>query len=438
MPIVQAFFAFDFNALINAFFQDIFILAFFAAIALIYWLGTSFRIDDDKLFIKSGVFFTLSRVYNKQSICVIDIKRPLYYRIFGAAKITLYFKNHALPKKISFVMPKKAAFNAAETLMPLKRENSVFEPVGFERFVLVLLSANALTTALFLWYTLQTVSDFTGRDIFEVTQIAGENFLRFEKLLEQFLPAGIAFLTAIVFGIAGFSFLNSFFRSGGLRVCRWGGIIYCAGGILSKTERRIDIKSVSSCDVRITPTSRILKRYAVYVTAGSFKQSDFPVMIIKKGQAHTVQTLFADYSPCTGNISNVKHKSLLQYLYKPVICLVISTLLFLLAYYFIPMSVPTFAVLIILCVGACLQSLEGFFKEGVCTNSNRTLSIHYARFFTLHKVCVFSNAAMYTLFQTPFGVRKKYATFYSGLPSGITFRARGVSPLKAGRIKFVE
>ncbi len=425
---VQALFAFDLNALINAVFQDIFILLFFAALAVIFWYNTLFEVKNDEIFIKSGVFFQYSRVYKKQSICVLDIKRPVYYRLFGAAKVTLYFNNHARAKKVTFVLPKKVTALFAENIMPIKKQNSVFAPVGFERFVLVLLSANILTTAIFLWYTLQTVSDFSGRGIVEVTQLASENFLRFEKILEQFLPAGIAFLAAIIFGIASFLFLNSFFTTGGLRVCRWGGIILCTCGVLSKTERRIDIKSVTSCDVRVTPTSRILKRYAVYVTAGSFVQNDFPVMIIKKEELHLPQNLFADYSPSNVTLSreNIKRKSIVQYLYKPALCLLLSLAVLSLALYFAPKSVPAFGVIVALCLGACLQSLEGYFKEGICENKNRTLSLHYTRLFTLHKVCIFSPFSLHTFFQTPFGVRKKYATFYSRLPSGKTYRARGV------------
>ncbi len=435
---VQALLQFDLNALFNALIQDVFILLFFIFIAIVLWSQTSFNLDGDTLYIKSGVFLRHTRAYTKQSISVLDIKRPLHYRVFGASNITIYFNNHALPKKVSFVLPKKTAENVSSTLMPLNSENSVFEPLGFERFVLILLSANILTTALLLWYTLQTISDFSGKDMIEVTQLAGENFLRFEQILEQFLPTGIAFLTALIFAVASISFLNSFFTTGGLRVCRSGGIILCECGIFHKTQRRISTKYITSCDVRITPTARILKRYAVYVTAGSFKSNDFPVMIIKKTQPHCVQTLLPDYSVPTASLCDIKKKSLIQYLYKPVFFTAICLFILYVAYEVMPKTVPVFTLAIFMCLLLLLQSIEGFFKEGVCKNENRTISLHYSKFFTLHKVCIFSKGAMYTLFQTPFGARKKYVKFYCKLPSGKTYKARGVPLYKVGRIKFVE
>ncbi len=435
---INALIALDLNAFIGAVLQDVFILVFSIIAAIVLWYNTYFKLSDDAIFIKSGVFVHNARIYTKQSISVIDIQRPLYYRFFSASRVTLYFNNHALPKKVTFVLPKKTADELSTSFMPLRKENSIFAPLGFERFVLTLLSANIITTALFLYYTVQTISNFSGRDVIEVTQAAQENFWRIERILEQFLPTGIAFLTAVIFGIASVAILNSFFTTGGLRVCRSGGVIFCECGIFSKTERRIRIKNITSCDVRVTPTSRILGRYAVYITAGSFKKSDFPVMIIKKEKPHSVQILIEDYSTPTAQMCDTKHRSLFEFLYKPIIFIAITTTIFVFTCTHLPMSAPAFFALVILAFGTLLTSLQGFKKEGVCTNKNRTLSLYYTRLFTLHKVCIFSSGAMYTLLKKPYIGAKKYVTFYSRLPSGKTYKARGVPLNSAGRVRFVE
>ena len=58
----------------------------------------------------------------------------------------------------------------------------------------------------------------------------------------------------------------------------------------------------------------------------------------------------------------------------------------------------------VLALAGLLVSLEGFFREGLRKNANRTLSVCYTRFFTRHEVCVFTPDLSYTLLENPFSV----------------------------------
>ncbi len=438
VPIVQALIAFNINALISAVIQNIFILTFFFVASFLMWWHTSFKVMQNCICINQGVFIKYKRIYKNNSIAVIDIVRPMHYRIFGAAKVTLYFENHTLPKQITFVLPKKTAQYMAQTIMPITKENSVFAPGGFEKIVLVVLSANIVTTAVLLWVTVQRIQQLLGTDLFNIANAARENLALIQNLLNYFLPAGLAFIASIIFGAASLTILHAFFKTGGLRVCRFGGIILSECGILSKTQRRIKVKSITSCDVRVTPTGRLLNRNAVYVTAGSFKKADFPVMIISNRQAYAPQILMADYFVQNDNISDTKQKSLIQYLYKPVFFLIVCTLFLTPRLINIPAIMPLATGAILFCVMWLVQCIEGYYKEGVCTNNNRTLSLNFTRFLTLHKVCIFINEGAYSMYKTPFSIKKKRVNFTVRLPSGIKYKARGVNIYKALKIKFTQ
>ncbi len=436
VPIIQALIAFDISAFINAVIQNIFILLFFFITSFLMWYNTSFKLLNNCLNISQGIFIKYNRIYKNNSIAVIDIIRPLHYRFFGAAKLIIYFKNHVYPKKITLVLPKKTAENMAQTLMPLVKENSVFEPIGFEKIVLVVLSANIVTTALLLWVTVQRMSEILGRNLYDLANVARENLIWVENLLKSFLPAGLALMGSLFFGVVSLTILHSFFKTSGLRVCRFGGIILSECGVLIKTQRRIEIKSITSCDVRITPTGRLLNRSTLYVTAGSFKCIDFPVMIISNKRPFAPKILMEEYYLQNENISDTKQKSLIQYIYKPVIYIIFFLLMLTTSLIIIPAFIPLATAAIGFGILWFAQCVEGYFKEGICINNNRTISLNFTRFLTFHKVCIFYGDSMYSMYKSPFAIKKKRVNFCVRLASGIKYRARGVNLYKALRMKF--
>lgn len=83
----------------------------------------------------------------------------------------------------------------------------------------------------------------------------------------------------------------------------------------------------------------------------------------------------------------------------------------------------------VLALAGLLVSLEGFFREGLHKNANRTLSVCYTRFFTRHEVCVFTPDLSYTLLENPFSVSGGRCDVRVHLPCGLQYRVRGVLPI---------
>lgn len=435
VPMLRALIAFDLPSLVTALRQDLLILLFCTAAALWMWWFTAFWVEQGRICIEQGVLFRSRRVFEAVSVAAVEIERPLHCRLFGAGKLRLYFRDFAAPKHYLLYLRKNAAQEVADALLPVREDLSVFAPAGFERLALVMLSANVLTSGLFIWMSLNRLADIFGKDIHA---IAAENFTRFELWLEQFLPAGMAMLTALLFIIISVTFLVSLVRTAGFRVCRNGGVILSRGGLVTKIERRILVRCVSACDVRVTPVARVLGRYPVYLSAGSFRGGDIPVMVYRRRSGQMPETLLPNFTQPVHPLCVPQRKSIWSYLWKPLTALAVSLALCGAAVAVMPGMLPVLAVPVLLSAGALAQSWEGYFKEGVRRNENRTLSLVYTRFYTRHEICVFTPDVAYTTFQHPFSLSAGWADFTVSLPCGLKYRVRGVLQYVAHQMQFLQ
>ena len=236
VPMVQALFRFDMEGLLIALWQDAAILAVCLALSLALWAAARISVTPQAVVFRQGIGFHLRQTFARASIAVVEIERPLYCRFVGAARVRLYFKNYAAPHRLTVYLTKRDAAFLSETLMPVKQHSGVFTPAGFERLALVMLSANAVTTSIFLWMGVQRLNDYLEQDL---EQIALEHFTRLEVFIERLLPAGSAFLVALAFCLASLTFCYSFFHTFGFSCGRSGGVIISRGGFFTKIERRV-------------------------------------------------------------------------------------------------------------------------------------------------------------------------------------------------------
>ncbi len=433
---LQALIRFTAASFFIAFFTSAFLfLACFVA-AFVMWYFTSFSIEKGIITVKRGLVFKCESVYIKNSIAALDIERNLFHRILGASVLTVYFKNNFLPRKVKFYLPKKAALKAANTLMPVKEKNAAFEPAGVQRVILVLLSANIISTGAFIYVSLDYIGNLLGQSPLELAMLARDNIVSISTMVKNIIPAGVVIILTLVFFIASLTVLLSFFRTAGLRVCRAGGVILCKGGLITKTERRINTNCILACDVKVTPIARLIGRKALYITAGSYKSSDYPLLVYKKEHEDRPKILLSEFSLPSEKLCDYKRKSIFQYVYKQMFCLFLCAIAFaVLSYMQIPlaalMALPVFFVLLSLAV-----SIEGFFKEGVSKNENRTISLYYTKFFTRHEICVFTHNVKYRVFQHIFNVKNKNSNLRVDMPYGYDLRVRGIEIERAMSLPF--
>ena len=434
IPMVRALLAWDFDSLLTALWQDLYILIFCAIAALCLWASTLFEITPNGIFTQQGIFLQSRRVFRGDSIAALEITRPLHCRLLGASKLTLYFKALALPRTYQLYLPQKTAAAVAEALLPVRSDTNVFAPTGFERLAFVMLSANVITSWVFIVLGVKQVTQILGDGIQEV---AKENFTRLTAFAAHFLPAGAAIISAAVFVMISATFFYTLLHTAGFRVCRNGGVIIMRGGFITKIERRISVQSISACDVRVTPVARLLRRYPLYISAGSFRGGDIPLMVYRKNAAHLPETLLPHFTPPNGTLCEPKRKSIVQYVWLPCTCLALCLALCGVAFAVMPSMLPFLAVPALFSLGSVLQSYEGFLKEGMCKNENRSLSLVFTRFFTRHEVCIFSPDVSYTMLENPLSLSAGRCDFCVSLPCRLSYKARGVLRYQADRIPFI-
>ena len=433
VPMVQALIAFDLDSLFLALRQDAVILILCAVLALLFWRCTGFQMEKKTIRVWRGVLLRQEHLFRADSIAALEIRRPLLYRIFGAAQVTLYFRTVAAPRSFTLYLTRRDAERAADLLLPVQHKNCVFAPTGYERMAFIMLSANALTTWYFIVVSARRAAGLLGENLGAFAQ---QNFSRLELVFEQFLPAGAAMLTALFFLLFSVTFLRSLLRTARVSVCRNGGVLISHGGLITKMERRLWVQSISACDVRVTPVARLLRRYPVYLSAGSFRGGDVPVMVVRADAPLAPQALVPGYAVPSAELCMPRRKSWGQYLWKPGLVLGFSVVLCLVASVELPQMVPVLLVPAFLGFFAFLVSLEGWWKEGVCRNANRTLGLCFTRFFTRHEVCVLAPDVAYTTMQHPMALSAGWADLKVHLPCGLSYRVRGVVQYLAHRLAF--
>lgn len=137
-----------------------------------------------------GVFYRSYHTFGRASIAALEIARPLYCRMLGASRITLYFKTNASPKSYSMFLHKKDAAAVADVLLPVRSDTSVFEPTGFERLSFVMLSANIITSSAFALWGVKQLDGGSGAEF--PANRAG-HFSEAELFAARYLPTGWLF-----------------------------------------------------------------------------------------------------------------------------------------------------------------------------------------------------------------------------------------------------
>ena len=429
VPLVQALISWDLPSLYGVLRQEALILLALAAVSLVLWRNTGWRQYPDRLELYSGVLLHRSRVLRRSELAVVEITRNPFLQLLGAARVTLY--GCRVRQTIILYLPRRAAMALADTLLPPPRKPPLFKPVGGQRLAFVMVSANVISTALLLTVSLRQTEELLGA---AVTLPIRDNFTRLEQLVEKVVPAGVAWLFTAVFLLWGASLLVSLLRTVGFTVARSGGVILCHGGFILRTERRILAAVVSACDVRITPVARLLRRYPVYLTAGSYHAGDVPILVCKKGQTDLLQALMPGFVPPGGPTENRIGRSVPMFFWKSGACLAFSLALLGVSMWQLPAVTGLLVIPCVLSAAAVLISAEGYRLEGAARTPGRVLTVQYSRIFTRHSVCVFTPDINFRLFASPFAQSVGRCNLTIQLPCGFRLRVRSVNRYRAAHL----
>lgn len=422
-PVLGALFPFNWGNIRLALTQDLAILvACFVLISLMLIKG-HYLYSSTHLTINKGIFLSQSIAIPLGEIAVIEIVRPLTYRLLGASKVTMYFSSNSSFKKTSVVLGKRSAEAFCHTVMPVNSDIALFEPSGAERLTFVMLSLNLVTSSIFGIMTVKNIADIIGK---ELQDFAFDSFNKFELLFEKVLPTSLAFFTAILFLVFTLALVSSIIRTAFFKVCRNNGVMITKGGLLTKFERRIACSHIIMCDVRMTPAARLLRRYPVFISAGSYHGSDTPVFAFSPTQRHRLQKLLPEFELGVAKFAVPYNRNVFQFIWQQLIILGLVAVAWALAAWFLPEAVPVLVVPLILALASLANAIDGFGKENIYRQPNRTIFAVYSRFFTRHEVCIFTQDFAFRTWRTPFYFLNGRSDIYLSLPYRRRLRIRGI------------
>lgn len=444
VPLVQPLIAFDLPSLLAALRQELVLLAVLAAAALLFWLGAGWRLVPGgahtaiALEIRTGVLLRRCRRLTVRQIAVAEQYRPPWLRLLGCTRVTLYLAKSASLPSVRLYLPKRAAAALAEILLPTRAGRSFYNPTGAERLSLVMLSANLITTAALLWLSARQTVELLGESLAgQLNTRTLAKLVRLEHFAERFLPAGLAWLFTLFFVLSGLSLLLSLFRTARFHVSRSGGVILCRGGLLTLTERRLRASAVTVCDLRTTLAARLLRRYPVYLAAGSFDGGDIPVLVCKKGQEELLRALMPQFS-LPGPVRKglyANGRSLPAFIGPPGVLCGSCLVLLLVSVWRLPALTPLLWLLLLPCLGLLAAALEAFFTEGAELSAGRLLTVQYTRGFTRHRLCVFTPDLALSIRQTPFSELQGRCNLRLLLPFYKKVRVRSIEYYRAAGLR---
>lgn len=437
VPMIQALFLWDFDSLYTALRQDAIILTVMGILSICIWKRVGFVLTPQTLTLRYGLFFSKQTTICTTEVAALILERPLFLRLMGCTRVKLYAASSASFGKAQCYLSRRQAAVLAECILPVETESSFFAPSGTERIRFTMLSANLITTSALVYISVQQTEKILGRNIFnELNQLAISNLEKIEQLAEFFLPAGVAWMFTLLFLLWGIALFFSLLSTANFRVSRSGGVILSKGGRINHSERRVLASAVSYCDIRITPTSRILRRYPVFLCAGSYL-SDFPILVYRKGYEALLQALMPQFTPPKPLGGITAERSWPQFLWKSGTLFLLCAALTAVSVWRLPNLTLVLLIPLFMSIVLVLVSIEAWFTEGICRNDNRTLSVCYTKLFTRHNLCVFTSDISFSTLQTPFAENIARCNFTLHLPCRKRILIRSIKSFQAHRLKLI-
>lgn len=440
IPLIKALLDFDLASLYTALGQELALLLSLVLISRLVWRHSGWHLDAQGLTLCTGLVLQKVRTVTPAQIAVVEQRRTVWLRLLGATRVTVYLSTGASLPQASFYLSKEEAARLAEELMPARAATSFFHPTGAQRLSFVMLSANLMTTAVLAWLTLRQTAEI-ARQLLPanwkaLSNLTVQNLNLLERFAEQFLPTGVAWIFTLILVLSCLSLGVSTLRTARFSVSRHGGVIFFSGGLLTLTQRRVRASMVTVCDVRATLAARLLRRYPVFLAAGSYDSGDIPVLVYKRGEEDLLEALMPEFRIPRPEVNHARTqgRSLPAFLALPGGLLLLLWVLFSVSCWSLPELAPVLFLLVMTAVVLFLVQFEGFFVEDAWLSESRVLTVRYARGFTLHSVCVFTPDVSLGTLQTPFSELRGRCTLRLRMPFHRKVRVRSIEVEKVSAL----
>ena len=292
-------------------------------------------------------------------------------------------------------------------------------PKGGEKLAFTVLGANGLST-LFLWWLAihQTQSYAPDAQTAALAQLG-----QLAAFAARWLPLGAAWLLVLAGTLFCISLVRSALQAVHYTVWRTDTQLGSRGGWLSRFEFRVRSSEISYADVRVSPIARLMKRWPVFVVAGSCRP-ELPLFVYRSGQEELFRELLPEFRMPPDTRHDLTHRSAVFFAPAGIpfgLCL----LLVLASRSVLPaltgtLLIPTAVFAVFLAGG-----LMGWLKEGIWLREGR-FTLRRQKGIYLHCICVFHPDVCLRTFQSPWAARYQRMTLTLALPGQVRLKVRSI------------
>ena len=419
LPLANALLEFSLSALLTALRQDAALLLFLCGASWVLLEASSWALDDAGVLRLRWAFAAKQeRILRGEALAALTIERPLLFRLMGASRVVLYPVGQPAKRAVTLYLYKEDAQELADRLMPIC-DPVCHRPAGGERAAMVLLGANGLSTLALLYLAIRQSRPFPLTA--EALALSRLNVLVW--FAAHWLPAGAAWMLVLAGTLFGASLGRSFAQTIHYTVWHTADQLGSRGGWLSRFEFRVRSREVSYADVRFSPTARLMKRWPVFVVAGSCRP-ELPLFVYRSGQEALFRELLPEFRMPPDIRPSLAHRSAVFFAPAGIpfgLCL----LLVLVSRTVLPaltvtLLIPTAVSAIFLAGG-----LMGWLREGIWLREGR-FTLRRQKGVYLHCICVLHPDVCLRTLQSPWAARYQRLTLTLALPGQVRLKVRSI------------
>ena len=364
LPLANALLEFSLNALLTALRQDAALLLFLCGASSILLEASSWALDEAGVRRLRWAFISKrERIIRGEALAALTIERPLFFRLLGGRlhRGRGLRRGRRLPER--------------------------------------------------------------GKQLHARKELLHARVVRLVRFAAHWLPAGAAWMLVLTGALFGISLARSFVQSVHYTVWHTADQLGSRGGWLSRFEFRVRSSEISYADVRVSPIARLMKRWPVFVVAGSCRP-ELPLFVYRSGQEELFRELLPEFRMPPDTRHDLTHRSAVFFAPAGIpfgLCL----LLVLVSRSVLPaltgtLLIPTAVFAVFLAGG-----LMGWLKEGIWLREGR-FTLRRQKGVYLHCICVFHPDVCLRTFQSPWAARYQRMTLTLALPGQVRLKVRSI------------
>ena len=417
LPLVQVLFDRNWDALRAALRQELVLLFFISAVCWAVYYGGRWQVDaEGTVHVSWRLGVRLDRALRAEGLAALILEQPLLYRLTGACRVVLYPVGQT--KTITLYLTRQQAEELADVLLPVT-DPLWHAPKGGEKLAFTVLGANGLSTLILWWLAIhQTQSYAPDAQTAALAQLG-----QLAAFAARWLPLGTAWLLVLAGTLFCISLVRSALQAVHYTVWRTDTQLGSRGGWLSRFEFRVRSREISYADVRVSPIARLMKRWPVFVVAGSCRP-ELPLFVYRSGQEELFRELLPEFRMPPDTRHDLTHRSAVFFAPAGIpfgLCL----LLVLASRSVLPaltgtLLIPTAVFAVFLAGG-----LMGWLNEGIWLREGR-FTLRRQKGVYLHCICVFHPDVCLRTFQSPWAARYQRMTLTLALPGQVRLKVRSI------------